>query len=184
MSLKHHLERIGGALKHAVASVRRIAHQPTVLLDVPSRMQMDGYCCGLCSVRMVAEYHGVYISHSRVERFAKQNPDGTNTKPMVAFLRANGFTVRKYADGEARIATLIDALDRELPVIVSIPEHYLVVVGYSRSFLYVHDPSALSHPTNTVLRSTFRRRWTREALIVTRITSRTVRKVVKKKLTK
>lgn len=180
MSLKHRLERIGGALKHALASVRRIGHDPTVLLDVPTRMQMDGYCCGLCSARMVAEYRGIYISHSRVERFARQNPDGTDTKPMLAFLRANGLSVRKYADGEARIATLIDALDRELPVIVSIPEHYLVVIGYSRSFLYVHDPSALSHPTNTVLRSAFRRRWTREALIVTRTTSRLSRRATKK----
>jgi ABC-type bacteriocin/lantibiotic exporter with double-glycine peptidase domain len=180
MSLKHHFERIGGALKHAVGSVRRLAHQPTVLLDVPARMQMDGYCCGLCSARMVAEYHGVYITHSRVERFAKQNRDGTDTKPMVAFLRANGFSVRRYAEGEARIATLIDALKRELPVIVSIPEHYLVVIGYSRSYFYVHDPSVLSHPTNTVLRSDFRRRWTREALIVTRTTSRHKRKATKK----
>lgn len=184
MSLKHQLERIGGTLKHAVASVRRLAHRPTVLLDVPARMQMDGYCCGLCSARMVAEYHGVHISHAKVERFAKQNPDGTDTTPMVAFLRANGFSVRKYPDGEARIATLIDALDRDLPVIVSIPEHYLVVIGYSRSFFYVHDPYAISHPTNTVSRSDFRRRWTREALIVTRIAKRTVRKKAKKKRTK
>lgn len=163
-------------MKQTIASVRRLTHEPTVLLDVPSRMQMDGYCCGLCSARMVAEYHGIHISHSRVERFARQNRDGTDTKPMIAFLRANGFRVRRYAEGEAPVATLIDALDRELPVIVSIPEHYLVVIGYSRSFLYVHDPSALSHVTNTVLRSDFRRRWTREALIVTRTTACTVRK--------
>ena len=99
---------------------------------------------------------------------------------MIAFLRANGLSVRRYAEGEARVATLIDALDRGLPIIVSIPEHYLVIIGYSRSFLYMHDPSALSHPTNTVLRSDFRRRWTQEALIVTRTTSRTFRKATKK----
>jgi len=177
MSLKHHLERIGGKLKHALASVRRISHGPTVLLDVPARMQMDGYCCGLCSARMVAEYHGVYMPRARVERFAKANPDGTETKEMVAFLRANGMSVRKYADGEANIATLTDALDRELPVIVSVPEHYLVLIGYSRNYFYFHDPSPIRQ--NTVLRSRFRRRWTREALIVTRISSPKVRKAAK-----
>lgn len=171
MLTKHHLEKLGGHFKRLIASLPRLRREPTVFLDVPSRMQMDGYCCGLCSARMVAEFHGVHVPHARVERFGKQNPEGTDTKPMVAFLRANGMTVRRYCDGEARIATLLEALDRELPVIVSVPEHYLVVIGYDRNFLYVNDPSALRNPLGRIARPAFRRRWTREALIVTRVRS-------------
>jgi len=180
MALKHHFERIGGIMKNAIASVRRITHKPTVLLGVPSRMQMDGYCCGVCSARMVAEYHGVYIDHTQVEQFAKQSTEGTDTKPMLSFLRANKLSVQKYDEGKARIATLIDALNQSLPIIVSIPGHYFVLIGYSSKYFYVHDPSAFMHPTNTVLRSKFTQSWTREALIVTGPTSHTKRKTIKK----
>ena len=103
MSLKNHLERLGGTLKHGAATMRRLTHRPIVLLDVPSRMQMDGYCCGLCSARMVAEFHGIHIPHAKVEQFAGENRDGTNTEPMTAFLRANGLRVRTYAEGEAHV---------------------------------------------------------------------------------
>ena len=184
MLTKHHLEKLGGNFKGGIAALARFRCEPTVLLHVPRLMQMDGYSCGLQSARMVAEFHGVEISHSRVERFAKQNRDGTETNPMVAFLRANGMTVRQYCEGEARIATILDALDKGLPIIVSVPEHYLVVNGYDRNSLYVIDPSPHRMPLSIIKRPAFRRMWTREALIVTRVRSHRMRRAAKPKIKK
>lgn len=144
---------------------------------------------------MVAEYHGATIPAARVRRFAKQSEseDGTETESMVRFLRANGMIVRCYPEGSASIATIIGALQAELPVIVSVTEHYLVVSGYDRRYFYVNDPSPIRALSGRVSRTAFRRKWTREALIVIGMRSRKRRKiakptkkriVAKKKLTK
>ena len=74
-----------------------------------------------------------------------------------------------YREGEARVATILEALDAEVPVIVSVKlPHYLVVIGYDSRFFYVNDPSPKGNVSGRIERTRFRRRWTREALVVTR----------------
>ena len=88
---------------------------------------------------------------------------------MTRFLRASGLRVRVYPEGDARIATIEDALDHDIPVIASVkPPHYLVVIGHDRRFFYVNDPSPKGSLFGRIPRSRFRRIWTREALIATK----------------
>ena len=127
-------------------------------LPVPCRMQVDGYCCGLCSALMVAEYYGVQIEPEQIARFERNNGDGTDTGPMTRFLRAGGLSVRVYKEKEARIATLIDALEVRIPIIVSVrPPHYLVVVGYDAKFFYVNDPFLLFRVSGRLVAANFDR---------------------------
>jgi len=180
MLKKDHFERLGGHAKRLIAALTFSRSDGGLQLSVPSRMQVDGYCCGLCSARMVAEYHGATIPAARVRRFAKQNPDGTETGAMVRFLRTNGMIVRRFSEGTAKIATILDAILSGWPVIVSVPEHYLVVTGYDRKHFYVNDPALLRSLSGRVSRSAFRRDWTREALIITGIRPRKRHKTAKR----
>ncbi len=158
---------MGGWLKDSLAVVT--GNRRTECLDVPYRMQVDGYCCGLCSALMVAEFYSVRIPERRVDQFAANSLDGTETGPLTRFLRASGLSVRVHCEGEARIETIIDALDRDIPVIASVrPPHYLVLIGYDSSFFYVNDPSPKGNISGRIERSRFRRIWTREALLVTK----------------
>lgn len=169
MFTKRDFERIGGYIKDAAAVV--LGNRQSSSLDVPYRMQMGGYCCGLCSALMVAEFHSVRVPQSRTEQFAANNPDGTETGPLTRFLRENRLSVRVYREGAARVATILEALEAEVPVIVSVkPPHYLVVIGYDSRFFYVNDPSPKGNVSGRIERTRFRRIWTREALIITKRT--------------
>lgn len=157
---------MAGRLKASAAHMLR--NRGEHCLPVPYRMQVDGHCCGLCSALMVAEYYGFQVEHEQVERFERNNGDGTDTGPMTRFLRASGLSVRVYKEKQARIATLIDALENGIPVIVSVrPPHYLVVVGYDARFFYVNDPFLLLRVSGRLTRQEFRWMWTGEALLVT-----------------
>ncbi len=167
MITKRDFERIGGWFKDAAAVV--VGNRWSDCLDVPYRMQVDGCCCGLCSALMVAEFYSVRIPEGRIEQFAENSLDGTDTGPLTRFLRASGLSVRVHGEGDARIATIIDALDQDIPVIVSVrPPHYLVVIGYDSTFFYVNDPSPKGNVSGRIARTRFRRIWTREALVVTK----------------
>jgi ABC-type bacteriocin/lantibiotic exporter with double-glycine peptidase domain len=188
MITKRRFEQIVGAAKDVAATVaeklspvRRRLGEKRVMLDVPNRSQMDKYSCGLCSALMVAEFHGVRIRPPRINRFDEKHTDGTTAGPLVRFCRQNGFSVREFSDGDARISTITAALDAGIPPIVSITlpptlfrqeetEHYLVVRGYDSKFFYVNDPSAVSNIRGYVPRARFRRVWRRDALLLKRRT--------------
>jgi ABC-type bacteriocin/lantibiotic exporter with double-glycine peptidase domain len=170
-SAKRHLEEIGGRLKKIAAIVA--GNRRSVCLPVPSLIQVDGHSCGFCSALMVTNFYSVRISQERLRRFACISRDGTSTRQMVQFLRGGGLSVRVHEDGEAHVATVLQALDKDIPVIVSVrPKHphYLVITGYDSRFLYVNDPAAHRNVFGRIRRRRFRRIWTREALIVTRRT--------------
>jgi ABC-type bacteriocin/lantibiotic exporter with double-glycine peptidase domain len=170
-SAKRHLEEIGGRLKEIAAIVA--GNRRSICLSVPSLMQVDGHSCGFCSALMVAKFHSVPIPKTRIRHFADKSWDGTSMRQMVHFLQGSGMSVRVHGDGQARVATLLRALDQDIPVIVSVrlkDPHYLVITGYHSRFFYVNDPSPLRNVSGRIRRTEFRRIWTREALIVTRRT--------------
>ena len=166
--MKRNLERIGGRLK-TIAAI--LAGNRSACLDIPVLIQVDGHSCGFCSALMITNFYSVRMPQERMRRFAHTSRDGTSTRQMVEFLRGSGLSVRAYEDGEARVKILLRALDKHMPVIVSVrpkDPHYLVIAGYDSRFFHVKDPSPLRNISGRIRRTEFRRIWTREALIVKR----------------
>ena len=168
MSTKRNLERIAGRLKASAAHILRNRGEhclPGALPHAGGRL--------LLWPLLGPDGRGVptapKLSRNTSSGFERNNWDGTDTGPITRFLRASGLSVRVYKEKQARIATLIDALEGGIPVIVSIrPPHYLVVsLATTPSFSTSMTRFSTLRVSGRLTRQEFRRMWTREALLVT-----------------
>jgi len=171
--MRHRVGQLIGRAKDLAATFRGVC------LDVPNRTQIDSYSCGLCSALMVADFYSIRVPQARISRFDEKHRDGTTAGPLTRFLRGNGLSVRSYSDGRGRFATIINAIDAGMPVIVSVTllknlfrredgEHYIVVCGYDSEYFLVSDPSLVRSLRGRVRRSRFRTMWNRDALVVSK----------------
>jgi len=118
------------------------------MLAVSYHAQETDYYCGPCSVQMVLEYITGDLTAQRVlagEMGTTAENQGTNTNMMPTSFRNRGYSAR-----ERRRASVIDLKELNAEgygTIINIHfdtdhknGHYIVVVGYNETGIFVNDP--------------------------------------------
>ena len=136
------VQRIVDLVATAAARIEALGHSDAVILPDSIRIvQLDYYSCGAKCVYTVLRYFGKNVSRDSVERALRTDEDGTAVSDMKRVFKRYGLeciTLRK-----PRITDLTACIDEGSPVIISLREgeHFSVVYGYSKSHLWVMNPS-------------------------------------------
>lgn len=116
------------------------------VLKVPMRNQRlnsvgPAWSCGPTSLGMAMEYLGKKVSSVQLISDCGTNRNGTDHAGMVRGAKKNGFSGARWVYGESA-AWVRRQIDAGKPVVVNVPNHYMVCIGYdSRGYLIFNDPN-------------------------------------------
>jgi|WetSurMetagenome_2_1015567.scaffolds.fasta_scaffold197464_2 ABC-type bacteriocin/lantibiotic exporter with double-glycine peptidase domain len=165
------LKQIADAIANGYKRRREHAEEATVLIEGMERsIQLDRHSCGAQSIFMVLKHFGKARSFDAVKKALGTDADGTSQTAMIRLLRARGLRVSELTDNSVR--AIERSIGRGSPIIAwmgrGAENHRVVLYGYSRSHIWILDPS----PKNTlgvrITRSQFRRRWGQYAIAVSK----------------
>lgn len=113
----------------------------TLLLDFPRSIQLDFYSCGAKSTYMILKYFGKKCTHESVERQLGTETDGTSPSDIKRVLKKHGLKIHMNTD--MGIRDLKAAIKSGSPVLVSVNDgwHYSVIYGFSKTHVFVMNPS-------------------------------------------
>ncbi len=129
------------------------------ILNIDRSLQLDSYSCGVQSTFVILKYYGKARSVKYVEKLLGTDKDGTSETAIYKLFRKRGLKVslRKTAT----FSTIKDSISNyEAPFLTTIYnyEHYIVVYGFSDSYIYVLDP-LIKHPFVRWNKKKFKDRW-------------------------
>ena len=116
------------------------------VLNVPMRNQRTNsvgpaWSCGPTSLGMAMQYLGKNVSSVQLITDCGTNRSGTDHAGMVRGAKKNGFSNAKWVYGESA-AWVRRQIDAGKPVVVNVPNHYMVCIGYDhRGYLIFNDPN-------------------------------------------
>ncbi len=137
----------------------------TVLDRFKRSVQLDDYSCGAQSAYAILRYYGKARSPQAIARILKVKADGVSQGPILALFRQRG--LRPVIKPRATVRDIERAIRVGAPVLASVDanQHWVTVYGYSKTHIFVADPT-LWAPFCIVPRKAFLRRWDRWAMVV------------------
>ncbi len=109
-----------------------------MLLAVPDVRQRKTYDCGPACVKTIDQMHGRRFPLSKYTSELVASPsDGTDPRTIERYLRQLGYGV---VSGEMSVESLQFFCRQNLPVIVLLHGHYLIVYRFARRKVCVQDP--------------------------------------------
>lgn len=162
--LKRPIDAIAAAAK--AVEERLLDDEDTQLLEgFPRPIQLDSYTCGAQSLLALLLYYGRRTTIRAVARAARTTEYGTGVSDIRRVLKARGLVSKIIA--AARLSDLKTAIRDGAPVLVGLDgDHWGVVYGYSRTRIFLADPSVLRAVRVAVAKDDFRERWDRWAMLV------------------
>jgi len=167
------VQSIIDAFATAAARLEESAYPKAVILpNFPRSIQLDYHSCGAKAVYSILLYYKKRYGHRSVERALKTDEDGTGVSDIRRVFKKYGLECRTLR--KPVIRDLKAAIDDGCPVLISTwdGEHYSVVYGYSKSELFVMNPSLDASPDGVgslsvvVSKAAFRRSWDRWAMVI------------------
>ncbi len=125
-----------------IKDVEEVLSADSVVLKMKRSVQLDSYSCGAQCVFMILNYYGIDISFETVVGELKTNDkDGTDTKPILRFLKKNGLEV--VVNEKTNLSYIKATIDNGAPLLISVNngDHWIVIYGYSKEGIFVLDPS-------------------------------------------
>lgn len=137
-------------------------------LDVPYHQQNREYTCGPACLRMVLEYWGFQQDEVSLSMLCGTTLAGTGLAEIAEAARRLGFEAEWKRS--VKFSDLIDALKREIPVMVMVDArllheiemplplgHLIVIFAIDTNTIFYHDPEAGAK--RIVTRSIFTQAW-------------------------
>jgi len=114
----------------------------SVLLEMKRSIQLDSYSCAAQCVYMILDYYKIPKTLEEILKGLNTSKrDGTDTKPILNYLRINGLKVS--INTRSKIFHIHSAIDNFNPMLISVDdgEHWVVIYGYSGDGIFILDPS-------------------------------------------
>ena len=114
----------------------------SVLLDMKRSIQVDSYSCGAQCVYMILEYYKINRNLDEILKgLNTSRRDGTDTEPMLNYLRSNGLKVS--INTRSKLSNIHSAINNLNPILISVDdgEHWVVIYGYNTDGLFILDPA-------------------------------------------
>jgi ABC-type bacteriocin/lantibiotic exporter with double-glycine peptidase domain len=166
------VQEIVSRLGSIASRIELLFHPNAVVLKrFPRIIQLDRFSCGPASVASILRYYGHVVPLHEVIRLLGTNSDGTDVSEIKRVLKSYGLCVKELR--HVGIRELKEAIDSRSPALISThdDEHYSVVYGYSRTHVFVINPSIgrMGSMGCAVPLKEFQKIWDRWGLVVTRI---------------
>lgn len=130
----------------------------------PRTLQLNSYTCAPCAVYMVLRHFGLSARLPSIEKALRTDRDGTDTGPMLSYLRQRGLIARA---GWMSARELKHELARGALVIAFLDgDHVGVVYGADHAHVFVADPAPNRSLFSGISRSAFHARWERHGIAV------------------
>ena len=113
-----------------------------IIPKIKKSYQRDNYSCGVHSVKSIVDYCGKHYSLKYIKKMLKTTPDkGTNQTAIEKFFKRKNisYKINTYAS----LRDIEKELKATHPVLVALDEceHWVVIVGFSKTCLYILDSS-------------------------------------------
>ena len=133
-------------------------------VDFKRKVQWDGYSCGAKCVYAAIKHFDIDVDYDDVVDGVNTTEDGTSATPIVKYVRSVG--LRAGWRQRMSISQLKRALAGGSVAIVDLDgTHWAVVHAISDDWVWVADP-VIRKFVPKMLRSQFKARWRREAVVV------------------
>lgn len=100
-------------------------------------IQRTSYSCGLACLRMLLERFGQDYSEKYLRELSNCDKNGTEMSDLKKVLRILRF--KGVSHYNVSLQQLIEKLNKNIPVIVGFKEHWQIVVGYDRKYMFIAD---------------------------------------------
>jgi predicted double-glycine peptidase len=170
------MQKIGNSFGQFLQTAELYLHPDAVVLDGFARaFQFHRTWCGANSLYAILRYFGIHASVNNVARLANTDEDGTEVSNIKKVLRR--YRLEYHSMRKPGLRDLKAAIDHGNPILISLYDdyHYSVVYGYSRTHIFVMNPSILPKFLGgcgslfcAVKKSDFREIWDYWGLVVSR----------------
>jgi len=179
--LRAELDRATATMRHIADMIEALDVSSPVMVDVPYRSQWDADGglsrgdCGPTCVAMLLEWLGIKVRIDDITRETSMGP--TNAGQLISAAGKHGLKITRVSD--MTLADLELDIREKKPLIALVKYsdfgdqrqdmkyaglHWVVVVGYDRQNIYIHDPDyqgerrleGMQHP---IAKAMFERAW-------------------------
>ena len=105
--------------------------------------QQTSYSCGIVCLRMLLERFGQDYSEKYLRDLGYCDKDGTEMSDLKEILKILGF--KGYSRYNVSLKQLIEKLNKNIPLIVGLGDHWEIVVGYDKKYIFIADPNYNKH---------------------------------------
>lgn len=137
------------------------------ILAIKKSMQLNRFSCGIHSAFMILSYYNKISNPNQIKYDMKLlKKEGIDTEPLLKIFKNFGCTVS--VNIKANISDIAKSVNNGKPILISVDdgEHWVVIYGYSKSSIYVLDPSIFSSIKCRWEIKTFLSRWDEDWIAV------------------
>jgi len=121
--------------------------------------QHTEYSCGIACLRMLLERFGKNYKESFLRDLTNCNEEGTDITALKRGLKILGF--KSSAHYSVSLKQLIKKLNKNIPIMVGFQEHWQIVIGYDKKYIFTIDP-AHDRPIKRINKKRFLKLWKTE----------------------